>query len=74
MIRGEEEDDVQDKVTMEDITKETLMEDGVEISVHAFSSSVTHSTLKLKGMVGRQVITILVDSGSNHNFLDQRHS
>lgn len=42
----------------------------VFISLNALSGNLSFQTLKLLGKVGNQQVTMLVDSGSTHNFLD----
>ncbi|XP_012844847.1 PREDICTED: uncharacterized protein LOC105964883, partial [Erythranthe guttata] len=55
---------------------ETMREDREEelelykISVYALAGQVSPTTIKLVGMVNRQPISILVDTGSTHTFLD----
>lgn len=41
-----------------------------EISIHAISGSPSPNTMRLVGMIQRQVVVILVDSRSTHNFSD----
>ncbi|KAL5731844.1 hypothetical protein ACHQM5_004534 [Ranunculus cassubicifolius] len=42
----------------------------VGISLNALSGTTSFQTLRLQGKVNSHVITMLVDSGSTHNFLD----
>lgn len=42
----------------------------MEISVHALSGNVTPNTIKLKGLLKKRKLSVLVDSGSTHSFLD----
>ncbi|KAL5709495.1 hypothetical protein ACHQM5_020179 [Ranunculus cassubicifolius] len=42
----------------------------VAISLQALSGSNSFQTLQLQGKVKKQTITMLIDSGSTHNFLD----
>lgn len=42
----------------------------VAISINALSGTANFQTLRLKGTVKNNQITMLVDSGSTHNFLD----
>lgn len=39
------------------------------ISMHTFEGQMNFSTLKLEGLIKSQVITILLDSCSTHNFM-----
>ncbi|KAG2701180.1 hypothetical protein I3760_06G032300 [Carya illinoinensis] len=41
-----------------------------EISLHAITGSLNPCTMRVKGKVGSQWATILIDTGSTHNFLD----
>lgn len=47
------------------------LEEEVEISVHALSGNISQNTIKIKGKtkIGKN-ITIQVDSGSTHSFMD----
>ncbi|KAG2666849.1 hypothetical protein I3843_15G081700 [Carya illinoinensis] len=41
-----------------------------EISLHAILGSLNPKTMRIRGRIGNQAVTILIDSGSTHNFLD----
>ncbi|KAJ0077255.1 hypothetical protein Patl1_35397 [Pistacia atlantica] len=41
-----------------------------EISLHAMTGAPTPQTMRVTGLLGRQVISILIVIGSTHNFLD----
>lgn len=41
-----------------------------EISINAMAGSMTPSTVRLKGEIKNRVVSILVDSGSTHSFID----
>ncbi|KAL8159085.1 hypothetical protein V2J09_000622 [Rumex salicifolius] len=43
-----------------------------EVYVHALTGSSPLTTIKIKGKVGSQAVTILIDSGATHSFLDPR--
>ncbi|KAA8539824.1 hypothetical protein F0562_026516 [Nyssa sinensis] len=68
MIEAEEEEDVFEDVVQE-IEKEDVQEE-LQISVHALSGSLSYKTMRIKEKVKKNVVTILIDSGSTHNFLD----
>ncbi|KAA8522988.1 hypothetical protein F0562_009411 [Nyssa sinensis] len=68
MIEAEEEEDVFEDVVQE-MEKEDVQEE-LQISVHALSGSLSYKTMRIKGKVKKNVVTILIDSGSTHNFLD----
>ncbi|XP_026459437.1 uncharacterized protein LOC113360105 [Papaver somniferum] len=46
------------------------LEEEVEISVHALAGNVSHNTIRIEGASKKQPLTILIDSGSTHSFLD----
>ncbi|RZC65112.1 hypothetical protein C5167_008797 [Papaver somniferum] len=43
-----------------------------EISLHAISSSQTPETMRVMGKLGLKPVTVLIDSGSTHNFVCER--
>ena len=45
---------------------------GPYISLNALSGVNSFQTMRVKGMVGKQVLHILIDTGSTHNFLDTK--
>ncbi|XP_038986462.1 uncharacterized protein LOC120111962 [Phoenix dactylifera] len=47
-------------------------EEQAEITLHAFSSWKGPQTMKLLAQVEKQPVTVLVDSGSSHNFISER--
>lgn len=62
LLEGEESEDTIDENSTE--TKDPI------VSVHALSGSVSHQTMRIRGNIKNKAITILIDSGSTHNFLD----
>lgn len=44
--------------------------DLLKLSLQAYTSELTHETMKLQGVYKQQLMQILVDSGSANNFLD----
>ncbi|MCI22095.1 hypothetical protein A2U01_0043270, partial [Trifolium medium] len=42
------------------------------LSLHAMSGYSTHNTFRIMGTIAKQQVTILVDSGSTHNFVQDR--
>ncbi|KAF8411843.1 hypothetical protein HHK36_004402 [Tetracentron sinense] len=56
--------------TEEDITVDDPAEETPEISLHAIAGAPTPQTMRLQGHVNNQIVVVLVDSGSTHNFLD----
>ena len=43
-----------------------------QLSLHALDGSYNYQTMRLRGSVGKRVLCILIDSGSTHNFIDER--
>ncbi|KAA8529845.1 hypothetical protein F0562_034386 [Nyssa sinensis] len=70
VIEAYREDDDND-VIMEE---EDLVKDGVEakpeISFHAISGTHAPKTMRVNGSIGHIATTVLVDSGSTHNFIN----
>ncbi|GJT62229.1 retrotransposon-related protein [Tanacetum coccineum] len=64
----EEEEEESDMINYElsDQTPHTIP----HISLNALSRVPTHNTIRLRGHVMKQLLHILMDSGSTHNFLD----
>ncbi|XP_026396090.1 uncharacterized protein LOC113290721 [Papaver somniferum] len=46
------------------------LEEKMEISFHALDGNISHTSIKIKGRVKGHELTILVESGSTHSFLD----
>lgn len=63
--------EIQEEVSMEEPQYE---EEEVGVSMNAMCDKQACNTIKIKGQVGRKPLTILVDSGSTHNFLDFENS
>lgn len=70
MIEGE---------NIQDVSKEAWVTPDLEeqpkllqMSIHAVTGEKACETLKVTGYVGKTPILILVDSGSSHNFLDEK--
>ncbi|MCI14251.1 transposon Ty3-G gag-pol polyprotein, partial [Trifolium medium] len=43
-----------------------------QLSLHAMSGSITQNTFRILGTIAKKQVTILVDSGSKHNFIQDR--
>ena len=54
-----------------DQREEPLEEPIPEISFHAISGTNHPQTMRITGKLGNKSVTILIDGGSTHNFLDQ---
>lgn len=63
LLEGEENEE---EISYENNTK---TEDPI-VLVHALFGSVSHQTMRIRGNIKKKAITILLDSGSTHNFLD----
>ncbi|PHT85945.1 hypothetical protein T459_08051 [Capsicum annuum] len=67
------EDQIEEPGESNDILKEMQLEEVVmdeAISVNALSGTKVPNTIKLRGESKKNLLTILIDSGSIHNFLD----
>ena len=40
------------------------------VSINAIFGSSSHQTIRIRGNIKKKVVTIQIDSGSTHNFLD----
>ncbi|XP_026441802.1 uncharacterized protein LOC113340978 [Papaver somniferum] len=69
MIVADDEEGLKEK---DDGSSPTIVkvDEEMEISVHALAGNISQSTIKIKGQVKTQGLTILVDNGSTHSFLD----
>ncbi|CAL5377841.1 unnamed protein product [Camellia sinensis] len=71
LIEGSWSDEEDDDVDMEVIElKEN--EETPGISLHAIYGARAPQTMKVRGRVGQHQITLLIDSGSTHNFLNSK--
>lgn len=71
MLSAEDEDSSSlDDTSPMDSPFRQEVEEEVEISVHAISGNVSHSTIKVRGEVKNTSFFIIIDSGSTHSFLD----
>ena len=66
MLEAEDEEDVFEEV-VQDMDKENVQEE-LQISVHALSGSFSYKTMRIKGKVKKNMVTILIDSSSTNNF------
>lgn len=65
-----EEDGAPGEINVGSFEEDAEQTDPVQISLNALSGSASFQTLKLRGFAKKKAITILVDSGTTHNFLD----
>lgn len=64
-VDGGDEEPIPDTEVQED-KQEPL------ISIHALTGVPSYSTMRVRGAIGTRSLHILVDSGSTHNFLDEK--
>ena len=43
-----------------------------EVSMHALAEQISPRTIRVKGKIGNHYIQILIDSGSTHNFVQEK--
>ncbi|KAL5861508.1 hypothetical protein ACOSQ4_002804 [Xanthoceras sorbifolium] len=73
MLMGEDEEEQEIDTEIEEVQEESVPEickEEMSISHHALTGCAGLQTIRLRGKVKHREITILVDSGSTHNFLD----
>lgn len=46
-------------------------DENIEISLNALTGSVAFKTIRIQGFIKNTPISILIDSGSTHNFVDE---
>ncbi|XP_026433313.1 uncharacterized protein LOC113330698 [Papaver somniferum] len=49
---------------------ETPVDSGMEISLHALTGTISGDTIRILGLLKKHKISILIDSGSTHSFID----
>lgn len=64
LMVGDEADEPEIEVSLEEETE-------VDVSVHALQSTQGLHTLKVEGIIQNVPVTMLVDTGSTHNFVSQ---
>lgn len=68
LIIGEEEEEEEISPDISEMIIEDL--ENVQISMHALVGSYSFRTMRIKGNLRGRTITILIDSGSTHNFIE----
>ncbi|XP_074317936.1 uncharacterized protein LOC141654717 [Silene latifolia] len=66
----EDEEDSGDEEEEVEVCNEPEPGQIAQISVHALAGQTHCQTMRIPGQVGRRTLSILVDSGSSHNFID----
>ncbi|XP_039066152.1 uncharacterized protein LOC120211739 [Hibiscus syriacus] len=73
MEEVEEQEDAEElQATQTNIDKVPLEEKDPEISMNAITGSLGSSTLRIQGFIKGKPLSILIDSGSTHNFVTNR--
>ena len=70
-----EYDEMEDKQMelIEELTDEVLDNTAIaQISINAVAGSTDYTTMRVRGTHGKRSLYILIDTGSTHNFMDQR--
>ncbi|XP_026459456.1 uncharacterized protein LOC113360127 [Papaver somniferum] len=62
-------DTEEEKEVFEEVVESPLTSD-VEISLHALTGTVTGDTIRIPGILNKQQVSILIDSGSTTSFID----
>ncbi|KAF7137823.1 hypothetical protein RHSIM_Rhsim07G0182700 [Rhododendron simsii] len=65
-----DEDKIDDIGQDDQAENERALEDEIQLSMHALSGSNSFRTMKILGFLRGKAITILIDSGSTHNFVE----
>lgn len=55
----------------ENAQEEMQGDEGGEISFHALKGGPTGKIIKVKGLAGKRRLTVLIDGGSTHSFLNE---
>ena len=72
-IEGPSEEEKDESISKDDRESSEESHDSQPIiSCHAFSSFTTPQTLKVVGFLKKQKVTVLIDSGSTHNFINKK--
>ena len=78
VLDGDHEDSTQDQIQEEEGEEPILEPEGelqqeseLQISINAITGSVSYRTMRIHGWVKKQIVVILIDTGSTHNFLNQ---
>jgi hypothetical protein len=53
-------------------TADSETEEMMKLSVHAACGTTSRRSMRLEGVIGKQSVMILIDSGSSSNFMSQQ--
>ncbi|KAJ8629431.1 hypothetical protein MRB53_022754 [Persea americana] len=71
VLDGDQEDSDQEPIQEEE-SEEVLEQEGdLQISINAITGSISYRTMRVHGLVKKQKVVILIDTGSTNNFLNQ---
>lgn len=65
----EQEEGEHDTIKEDEEVADIVQSERTEISLHAFEGYINSSTIRVEGFVKCQAISVLIDSGSSHNFM-----
>lgn len=65
-----DEDKIDDLGQDDQVENERALEDEIQLSMHSLSGSNSFRTMIILGFLRGKAITILIDSGSTHNFVE----
>ena len=71
VLDGDQEDSDQEPIQEKKNEKVLEQEGDLQISINAITGSVSYRTIRVHGLVRKQKVVILIDTGSTHNFLNQ---
>ncbi|XP_026459249.1 uncharacterized protein LOC113359896 [Papaver somniferum] len=66
----EDEPETTDQPPPPDASTDSLVESNMEISLHALTGTMSVDTIRIPGLLKHRVVTVLVDTGSTHSFID----
>ncbi|XP_047331390.1 uncharacterized protein LOC124934951 [Impatiens glandulifera] len=65
------DDELEEKLRNEEVSDEEVVAEEGELSVQTLNGTTNNSTLKILGQLKKRKISILIDSGSTHSFIDE---
>ncbi|XP_026450604.1 uncharacterized protein LOC113350689 [Papaver somniferum] len=72
VLIGEEAEEIYDTGgdTSHETDEEPALESDMEIFLHALTGNVSGDTIRIPGFIKKKAISILIDTGSTHSFID----